>query len=123
MEEAFSLDTFKANVAAKKYDEPACSTLDWDLIANFYKELGRLSRECCDVCNEIGFNMKLQYIEPEVICERCRKDIKETPRLYSAANKMDPEPMPPDLPELIMAEELLIARAHVQMEMSRVKGC
>ena len=36
---------------------------------------------------------------------------------------MDPGLIPPQLPELTMAEEMLIARAHVQMDISRVRGC
>ena len=56
------------------------------------------------------------------VCGRCRRDF-EQPYLYSAANKMDPGPIPPQLPELTLAEEMLIARAHVQMDISRVRGC
>lgn len=38
-------------------------------------------------------------------------------------NLTDPGLIPPQLPELTMAEEMLIARAQVQMDISRVRGC
>jgi hypothetical protein len=62
------------------------------------------------------------------ICHRCflrdtnaRKE-PVTPFLMTADNMMDPGPVPPDLPELIQVEEMVIARAHVQMLVKRVRG-
>ena len=125
VEDEIPLDTFRAAVDAKDMDALAVSTKDWDLIRNYYGKLAKLERVSCDVCNEIGFNinMNLENDGPESICVKCRFDCIEPPPRYSADNEMDPGPIPAHLPELTMAEEMLIARAHVQMEMSRVKGC
>ncbi|KAL2046248.1 hypothetical protein N7G274_001695 [Stereocaulon virgatum] len=68
-------------------------------MTDFYGELGKLRREVCDVCKEIGFNMRLQDGGTQAVCVRCRNA------------------------KLAMAEEMLIARADIEMEMSRVRGC
>lgn len=95
VEPEISLDTLWTRVRGDNLSAPACFTGDWNLIASFYTESAKLKREVCDGCNEIGFNMKLQHEDSKAICDR----------------------------ELTMAEEMLIARAHVQMDISRVKGC
>ena len=66
--------------------------------------------------------MKLQDEDSKAICGRCRKD-PDQPPLYSAANNIDPEPIPPQLPELTLAEGISIVRIPVQMDISRVEGC
>jgi hypothetical protein len=62
------------------------------------------------------------------VCHRCflrdtnaRKQTV-TPFLMTADNMMDPGPIPPDLPALTQVEEMVIARAHVQMLVKRVRG-
>jgi hypothetical protein len=42
--------------------------------------------------------------------------------VYSEGNAMDPGEMPDGLQPLTQVEEMLIARAHVQMVMKRVRG-
>lgn len=48
---------------------------------------------------------------------------RQYPSWGGVLNLMDPGLIPPQLPELTMAEEMLIAGAHVQMDISRVRGC
>ncbi len=68
--------------------------------------------------------MKLTDWEGRRSCHRCTKDRSvnpDGPTLWSAENDMDPLCLPTNLPELSLAEEMLIARAHVTMEFRRVK--
>ena len=118
-----SLETMWSRVQDKDLTAPACSAKDCNLITQFNTELAKLRREVCEVCNEIGFNMKLQEVDSKAACLSCRRESPQDPALYSAANEMDPGRVPTELPRLTMAEEMLIARAHVQMQLSRVKGC
>jgi ATP-dependent DNA helicase PIF1 len=80
--------------------------------------------ETCQRCQERGFSMDLK----EGICHRCfLRDIDNrkrpvTPFLMSADNHMDPGIVPGHLPELTQVEEMVIARAHVQMLVKRVRG-
>ena len=63
IEEEISLETLWSRVRDKDVKAPACSTKDWNLIVEFHSQLDQLNREVCDVCNEIGFNMRLQIVE------------------------------------------------------------
>jgi len=64
----------------------------------------------------------------EDVCHRCylrdTDDRKRpvTPFLMSVDNQMDPGIVPAHLPELTQIEEMVIARAHVQMMVKRVRG-
>ncbi|KAL2036508.1 hypothetical protein N7G274_010758 [Stereocaulon virgatum] len=113
VQDDISLQTLWEHVRSKDTAAPACSEKDWNLMTDFYGELGKLRREVCDVCKEIGFNMRLQDGGTQAVCVRCRSDDSEGPAIYSAANEMDPGPVPPHLPKLTMVEEMLIARAHI----------
>ena len=120
-----TLDTFKQRVSNRQLQAPAVSTDDWALIEDFYAELGKIKRECCDVCNEEGFEMRLRKDSDTPICQRCFKDRSSHPLgpdLYSADNNMDPGPIPEGLPELSIAGQALIARVHAVVNCSRVKG-
>jgi hypothetical protein len=64
----------------------------------------------------------------ESVCHRCflrdtdNRKRPVTPFLMSADNQMDPGIVPRHLPELTQVEEMVIARAHVQMLVKRVRG-
>ena len=105
---------------------PAISSNDWKLVGDFYNSLDQLERTTCDICNEIGFDMKIQIWDSQNECGRCRTDRKkhsDMPPLFGATNDMDPGAVPSHLPSLSIAEELLIAWAHVLMDYRRIKGC
>jgi hypothetical protein len=80
--------------------------------------------EPCGRCQERGFAMDLKA----GVCHRCflrdtdNRKQPVTPFLMSAENDMDPGTVPADLPELTQVEEMVIARAHVQMLVKRVRG-
>jgi ATP-dependent DNA helicase PIF1 len=80
--------------------------------------------ETCQRCQERGFSMDLK----EGVCHRCflrdtdNRRQPVTPFLMSADNNMDPGIVPSHLPELTQVEEMVIARAHVQMLVKRVRG-
>ena len=80
--------------------------------------------ETCQRCQECGFSMDLK----DSICHRCHlRDTDNcrrpvTPLLMSVENNMDPGTVPSHLPELTQVEEMVIARAHVQMLVKRVRG-
>ena len=98
----------------------------WKLIEKFYQKLDELKRTTCDVCKEVDFDMQLRPWDNHNECARCRADRKKNPDLMplrGEANDMDPGPVPSHLPSLSIAEEMLIARAHVYMDFRRVKGC
>lgn len=107
-------------------NNPAISNEDWNRIGDFYEALKCIKRETCDVCNEIGFELHCQPWENGFECARCRRLRLKNPDmvpLYGTANMMDPLALPSHLPPVSIAEELLIARAHVYMDLRRVKGC
>lgn len=118
------LETFKHRVANKLLSEPAVSASDWDLTRRFHEKLAGIKREVCDVCNERRFNFNIKAQDGISVCRRCRLDLKKNPGigLFSSENLLDPGDVPLHLPTLSIAEELLIARVHVLMSYSRVKG-
>ena len=72
-------------------------------------------------CQERGFAMDLKV----GVCHHCYlRDAagQKRPYLMSAENHMDPGTVLADLPELTQVEEMVIARAHVQMLVKRVRG-
>ena len=81
--------------------------------------------ETCERCQERGFSMNLR---DRGVCHRCflrdtdsrKQPIR--PFLMSTENNMDPGTVPRHLPELTQVEEMVIARAHVQMLVKRVRG-
>ena len=91
------------------------------MIQSFNEEMDALKMETCSRCNERWFEMHLQ----ESVCSRCRdqdKNNKIIPFLMSRENNMDPGELPPHLPVLTQVEEMIIARAHVQMVVKRYRG-
>jgi hypothetical protein len=58
------------------------------------------------------------------VCEECilRDKGSQTPFLMSAENDMDPEVVPAYLPALTQVEEMIIARAYVQMFVHWYRG-
>ena len=123
-----ALPPLRQRIERHDLDLPAVPDDHWAYIASFHKELRRRPREICDICNEIGLDMKLEEERPGSdvrICHRCRLGRKKGGHqidIFSAANNMDPGPIPSHLPHLSMAGEMLIARAHVTMNLWRYKG-
>jgi hypothetical protein len=97
---------------------------EWRRIQDFNRAMEAVQLETCQRCHERGFSMDLK----EGICHRCfLRDTNGqkrpvTPFLMSADNHMDPGIVPGHLPELTQVEEMVIARAHVQMLVKRVRG-
>jgi hypothetical protein len=77
--------------------------------------------EKCIRCKEKWFEMKLNQ---EEVCKKCvtAQKQKPMPYVYGEGNAMDPGEMPNGLQPLTQVEEMLIARAHVQMVIKRVRG-
>jgi hypothetical protein len=99
-------------------------TAEWQRIQDFNRAMEAVQLETCQRCQERGFLMALK----EGICHRCflrdtdNRKRSVTPFLMSAENNMDPGTVPGHLPELTQVEEMVIARAHVQMLVKRVRG-
>ena len=77
-------------------------------LAAFHAKMSSLSYCHCSCCNESFPSIKLT--SGDSVCSRCSRD-KQEPKLYSAANKMDPGSVPPALQGLYrrLIEEMLIS--------------
>lgn len=65
----------------------------------------------CTVCHEVWPTRTCLHVSPDTyICTRCKRDTNPV-KLLSAANDMDPGPVPPCLQQLSQVEEMLIACA------------
>ena len=65
----------------------------------------------CTICHEVWPTRTCLRVGPDTyICTRCKRDTNPV-KLFSAANDMDPGPVPPCLLQLSQVEEMLIARA------------
>ena len=97
---------------------------EWQYIQDFNQAMAAVRMETCQRCQEHGFSMDLK----DGVCHRCfLRDTDSqkqpvTPFLMSVENNMDPGVVPSNLPELSQVEEMVIARAHVQMLIKRVRG-
>ena len=139
-------DIVPSDLKTQTLDDQAVPADHWKLIEKFNSELDKLERLPCDVCNEIDFDMGIKETNGLNECKRCRLERKEAGSnfiaKFSKENDMDPGtihlpclsiveelliialgPLPSCLPQLSIAEEMLIARAHVHMDFRRVKGC
>ena len=87
----------------------------------FNTQLAQEQMERCPRCKKRWFDIKLQA---DGICRRChQKDDKkspEEPHFFSAANHLDFGMVPTCLPELLPAEEMVIARVHVSVNVFSV---
>jgi ATP-dependent DNA helicase PIF1 len=116
----------QAPVTALPLPEPTgfLPTNEWQRIQDFNRAMEAIQMETCQRCREHGFSMDLK----DGVCHRCflrdtdNQKRPVTPFLMSAENDMDPGIVPADLPELTQVEEMVIARAHVQMLVKRVRG-
>ncbi|OJD25595.1 hypothetical protein ACJ73_03032 [Blastomyces percursus] len=107
----------------QRVDAPALSECDWELLTAFHKKIGDIKMEECDRCHANWFNMNLQH----GVCGTCRhadnpKRRQDGPYLYSAANRLHPGDVPPELPQLSQTEEMLIARIHICVQVCQVRG-
>ena len=75
-------------------------------LAGFHAKMSSLSYCHCSCCNESFPSIKLT--SGDSACSRCSRD-KQEPKLYSAANNMDPGSVPPALQGLTQVEEMLIS--------------
>lgn len=84
-----------------------------------------MKMESCECCKEKWFHMTLSTMR---VCKACRiqdgkaKRRDDEPFLYSAENNMDPGDIPEHLATLTPMEEMIIARAHVYMQIKRQRG-
>ena len=100
----------------------------WASIENFHKELKEIPQATCDVCNERWPGMEL--CRDGTMCTRCFKDNKDSTKIMSKENNMDPETDITALeeyadehgvlPELSEVEEALIAKAQVVVTFYRL---
>jgi hypothetical protein len=94
---------------------PAVSNTDWNLVTKFNQSLDELEMAECTRCEERWFNMGVV----DGICRACQLR-KSNP--FEAANEGDLGPVPDWLPVLSEVEEMLIARAHVHVQVKQVQG-
>ncbi len=87
----------------------------------FNTQLAQDKMERCPRCKKQWFDVKLQA---DGICKHCHlKDDKkrlEEPYFFSAANRLDFGIVPTYLPQLLPAEEMVIARVHVSVNVFSV---
>jgi hypothetical protein len=100
---------------------PLLSEEQWQYVKDFHADMDGIQMEKCIRCKEKWFEMKLNW---EEVCRKCilAQKRKSMPYVYSEGNAMDPGEMPDGLQPLTQVEEMLTARAHVQMVMKRVRG-
>jgi hypothetical protein len=105
-------------------DSPAVSEADWERVQNWMRFLDKQEMRTCARCKECWFDIKLA----DGIFKRCEKADKDYDGssnncfLMSVDNKMDPGPVPADLPVLTDIEQMLVSPVHISMQMAHVKG-
>ena len=99
-------------------DAPAVDDVDQKILYEFWDALEQENLESCERCKERWFDRRLS----NGICFQCRNKDKnrdqDEPFFFSEDNHLDfgPGPAQYGLPELSMAEEMLIARVHVAIK-------
>jgi hypothetical protein len=90
------------------------------MVQEFNTHMASISMDTCERYKERWFDMKLKLS----ICYRCLQRDKggQSPFLMSAVNELDPGDVPAYLPELLQVEEIIIARSHVQLIVTRYRG-
>jgi hypothetical protein len=118
--------SFNENSLFMNENSSTISSQNWNLIVFFYSSLDNLAREECNVCNEIEFAMMLKSWNSSMKCHRCRANKKKNLimiSLFEEINHMNSFLISSHLSRLSIAKKLLIARAHVFMNLRRVKDC
>ena len=118
--------TSNSIINSKSLEISTVSSKNWNLITNFYTKLEKMKRIVCEICNERRFDMKLKQLKKQFMCDRCWRDVKKYSEkivTWNAQNDMNSQFISEHLSQLIIAEKLLIARAHVMMNSRRVKKC
>jgi len=115
--------------AGRQYDLPSqdtelsafIPTIPEEYSGTSFRDVRLYLRNPPNVTPDEWFEMKLNW---EDVCRKCilAQKRKSMPYVYSEGNSMDPGEMPDGLQPLTQVEEMLIARAHVQMVMKRVRG-
>jgi hypothetical protein len=90
------------------------------MVQDFNTYMASITIDTCDRCKERWFDMRLKL----GICYRChlRDNSGQSPFLMSVSNELDPGEVPAYLPELSQVEEMIIARSHVQLMVTRYRG-
>jgi hypothetical protein len=109
------------NTLLESPQSPLLSEEKWLWLMGLCADMNKIQMEKCVRCKEKWFEMKLNSSE---VCNKCivAQKRKAMPYVYSEGNAMDPGEMPDGLQPLTQVEEMLIARAHVQMVMKRVRA-
>ncbi|EAQ86310.1 hypothetical protein CHGG_07563 [Chaetomium globosum CBS 148.51] len=101
---------------------PLCKN-DVTIKHEFNERLAQENMRLCFRCKERWFDVELKA---DGVCKRChQKDDKkraDEPFLYSAENHLDFGEMPDSLPILHPAEEMVISRVHVAVNVFTVRG-
>ena len=99
-------------------DSQAVLNTSWQSISAFHQEINDFKLITCLRCDERWFNMKLR----DNVCEKCRyRDRGQSIHLISDENNMNVQAVPSTLPQLTDIEEMLIARAHVHVQVYMIK--
>lgn len=101
--------------------ESPLSARDTAISQQFHAELAKEKMQFCFRCKERWFDVELKQ---DGVCKRCHnKDDKRQPNepfFYSADNSLDFGEIPEDLPTLLPAEEMIVARVHVSVNIFTV---
>ena len=94
---------------------------DWavERMKRFHDDLERWALRQCQCCQEWDF-----YEHPLVNrrCTRCNRQSSDFRHLFTRENRMQPDPIPPELKGLTEIEKMLIARACPVMKVYTKKG-
>ena len=89
-------------------------------IAKFHSNLATLHLSSCSICLERSHVKKTLLHETEhLVCTRCKRD-KQSPKVYSRENNMDPGSVPQELLGLTQVEEMLVAAVMPMMSIYRL---
>lgn len=107
-------------IEAKTLDVEAVSAKHWKLIERSHFEMDNLERHACDMRNEMDFDKKIHMMNGLNECHRHRtkRENLSTDFIanFSKVNDINPAVAPSHLHHRSIAEEMLIARAHVHVD-------
>jgi hypothetical protein len=118
-------DDFGDDPNAEWKSTAALNDSDWKDLQSFHKALEKLRQVECSRCLECWFDMKLNVDKVSESCIRVdgpKKRGDDEPYMFSAANEMDPGPVPDWLPVLSPIEEMCIAKVHTFIEVRQHRG-
>ena len=89
------------NPGVPLFDQPAVHSK----MLNFHSKLASMEINQCTLCSEKFPSLALSA--NRAICARCGRD-KHIPKVYSAANNMNPGPVPPQLQVCVCVQCVLV---------------